>query len=1165
MNKSALKKFAIDARNELREKVQLKALKYGVTEEKISTADVQGSDAIFIEGRQLTNREKKQRDRLIEQINSKDFNQVIEEVAYTWFNRFTALRYMEVHDYLPTRVRVLSSSDEGSYEPDIIKEALEIDLEIDREYVYELKMSNDNDATDRLFEHLIIRQCNALNDVLPGMFENINDYTMLLFPENLLNANSFVRVMTDTTKIPEDDWNDIEIIGWLYQYYNDERRDQVINIYKGTIKKNDIPAATQLFTTDWVVRYMVDNSLGRYWIERNPNSKLKDHMEFFIDKGISYVDESISPEDLTIFDPCMGSGHILVYAFDLLMLIYEEAGYMKRDAARLILEKNIYGLDIDNRASQLAYFAVMMKAREYSRRILDKKIIPNVFALEESNGFNTFEKGSGQINLLETEKNDANYLLDIFRDAKELGSLIQVEKKEYDRLHDYIKNLGSSENIDIETYAWLTNVSEIMPKLIRQASVMSNSYCAVVTNPPYLNKMDGKLKDFMKDVYKDYSTDLFSAFMYRNFKFLKNDGYSGFMTPFVWMFIKSYEKLREYIIKNKNISSLIQMEYSAFEEATVPICSFVLKNCKTNDNGSYIKLSEFKGGMDVQKEKVLEALNEENNSYYYETNEKNFEMITGSPIAYWVSPEVFNCFAKSVRLGDIAAPRQGLSTTKNDLFIRCWYEIEFSKIEFNAEDSSKAIESQKKWFPYNKGGEFRKWYGNKISVVNWLNNGQDIKYYIRNKNPNVARGETNYFKKCLSWNLIGESNFGVRSYDVGMIFDVAAHSLFCEDKEYKYFAGLLNTKIIKKMTKILNPTLNMSSGVIANLPVIISDKYRRDIEDLVDNCIINAKNDWDSFEVSWDFRKHLLIEKSMSDHRIEHVIKKQFNILSERIEKQREYEEKLNKIFMEIYEFNKNNVEEKEETIITLKRADLLYEIQSFISYSVGCMFGRYSLDNEGLIFAGGDWEPSKYSSFIPDSDNCIPITEDKYFEDDIVGHFVEFVEKVYSRETLEENLDFIANALGNKGSTSREVIRNYFLKDFYKDHIKTYKKRPIYWLFDSGKNNGMKCLIYMHRYDESTLSRIRTDYLHVIQTRMAAQKQSLLDIINSEESVREKKKAEKELKSMDKKIQELKDYDEVLHHMADKQIKIDLDDGVKHNYNLFDGLLAKVPGLTKK
>ena len=854
MNKGAIQKFAIWARNELIAQVSQRAYQYGIDESGFGDAS-----ADTLNGRLLTAEEKSQRQELIKQIKEKGYKQVMEEVAYTWFNRFIALRFMEVNNYLPSHIRVFSDAS-GAFKPEILNDVLHLDLPgLDSGKVAEYIESNDTEA---LYRYLLLTQCNALNSALPVMFERMGGYTEMLLPNNILRQDSVLGHMV--SDIPEEDWQDaIQIIGWLYQYYNDERKNEVININKGSIKKEDIPAATQLFTTDWVVRYMVDNSLGRYWIERHPESKLAEKLEFFVtpkNGEIKHIDEFVKPEDVKFLDPCMGSGHILVYAFDVLMEIYKESGYTERDAAAMIVQNNLFGLDIDDRAAQLAYFAVMMKARSYDRRFLSRGIKPNVLALKESN-----RMGAAVRDGLTTDaemNTISRYLVDTFRDAKELGSIITVEPKDYDGYMAYLDGCDGQGQLTMEDADWLQNTRPMLKALAHQAKVLAAKYPVVCTNPPYLNKIEGRLKTFVTENYKDYSGDLFSVFTYRNLMFCKQDGYCGYMTPFVWMFIKTYEKLREFIIQSKSITTLVQMEYSAFEEATVPICSFVLKNGKATENGLYFKLSDFKGGMDVQKEKVLEALVNKNCGYFYETDQSNFSKIPGSPVAYWVSDNLVSAFASGIRFKEVGDTRQGMATSDVNRFTRYWYEPSFASIGWDYTDLETTENGLHTWFPYIKGGSFRKWYGNEEYLVNWKYNGRDVKQYAARLYKSYSRTIKNiseYLKPCISWGMVTSGDISVRFYPAGQIFDIAGCCCFSKDDVRLYLLAFMNSKVANVCTKIINPTINMNVGDIANLPLLIDMSKKPEIDISTDICISISKSDWDSYETSWDFKRNPLV------------------------------------------------------------------------------------------------------------------------------------------------------------------------------------------------------------------------------------------------------------------------------------------------------------------
>lgn len=1170
MNKTALKNFAVNARNELREKITVKALQFGISEERIKKADIQSSDAIYIDGKQLDNDEKGQRDALIARINKIGFNQVIEEVAYTWFNRFTALRLMEVNNYLPTKIRVLSSSNPGSFEPDIVQEALNVDLDVDKEYVYELKLNN---KSEELFKYLIIKQCNSLNPVLPFMFKQIADYTELLFPDGLLAEGSFLSQMTDTDVFPEEDWADVEIIGWLYQYYIAEEKDRVIKA-KAKYKTEEIPYATQLFTPDWIVRYMVQNSLGRYWVESHPEDReLLQEWEFYLENPnpepdfeeqlAPYINKELEVEEIKFFDPAMGSGHILVYAFDMFFEIYSKCGYMEREIPRLIIENNLYGLDIDDRAYQLACFSVVMKAMQYNgrffRSIEREGLNLNLASIQETNDL--YEEDVAYIAGEHSGSNFENTktFIELFRDAKTIGSLIKVSECDKDFLLDRLEYIENNPARDMFEDESRRKVVDLLPQLIHQADILGRVYDVLVTNPPYMGSkyMNSILTDFIKTNYADTKSDTFSAFMDCCMVKVKNNGQMGFLTPFVWMFITSYEKLREFIVANKNISTLVQLEYNSFPEATVPVCGITLRNYNVKLSGEYIKLSDFTGS-ENQPTKTLEAIKNPDVYYRFTSISDEFKKVNGTPIAYWISDKVKEIFEDNETLGKVAEPKAGLQTGDNNKFLRMWFEVENNKIYFDCNSRSQAKDSDKKWFPYNKGGEYRKWYGNNEFLINWENDG----FEISNHKGSVLRNPKFYFKKGITWSFISSTNFGARYFDTGFLFDVAGSSVFPKEQDLYYLTAFLSSKITYEFLKTQNPTMNFQVGNISNLPIIFTENNmnRLQIEELSKSTINISKHDWDSFETSWDFTKHpLLIHKGL-ESTLQETFEKWDSFANERFNQLKNNEEELNGLFIEIYGLQEEMNSEVKESDVTIRRADKERDIKSFISYAVGCMFGRYSLDEEGLVFAGGKFDSEAYQTFKADKDNVLPVLSGSYFEDDIVSRFVEFVKVTLGEAMLQENLDYIADTLGKKsGETAKETIRRYFVSDFFKDHVQVYKKRPIYWMFTSGKQKAFNCLIYMHRYDKSTLSRIRTDYLHELQNRLFAERKGLVSIIEGDSTVKEISNAKKELKTLDKKIEELKAFDEVLHHLADKQIEIDLDEGVVRNYEMFKGLLAKI------
>ena len=1140
MNKTAIKNFAIWARNKLIADIQYRAGLMGITADGIkdplpqSTGTMEFYDIGTAEPYAITGEAIPQRKKLAEVIRRKEkdsnyataYKYILEEVAYTWFNRLIAIRFMEVNDYLPSRIRVLSS-ESGKIEPDLVTTPFDAELAFthaEEETVLRLKTEN---KLDELFRLLFIKQCNALNEILPALFEKTSDYTELLLNLSVVDQEGVVYHLIHD--IDEDDFNiekggQVEIIGWLYQYYITEPHNEIVNIYKGTVKREDIPAATQLFTTDWVVRYMVDNSLGKYWIERNPQSSLREKLAFFVapkNGEIRFIDEKVEPQELTFFDPCMGSGHILVYAFDMLMEIYTECGYNTRDAASEIVRSNLFGLDIDPRAYQLAYFAIMMKARQYDRRFLTRGIEPQVYCPKKD------------------------------EDLIEFGSLVKVDE------------LGEKPQEPTELTLFNMDYEATLNDW-NFRRLLAQDYVAVCTNPPYLNKYNAKLKGFVNDKYKDYSGDLFSVFIYRNLQLCKPNGYCGFMSPFVWMFIKTYEKLREFIIRSRSITTLIQMEYSAFEEATVPICSFVLQNKKSDEAGLYFRLSDFKGGMEVQRKKVLEAIANPDCGYFYEAQQSNFSKIPGSPVAYWVSNGLLEAFDSGKSLDEIALARNGMKTGENGRFVRLWWEVAIADLNLYAKDWKSAVASKAKWFPYNKGGEYRKWYGNNDCIVNWENQGNEIFNHAKADKRNVQDYPLELkFIPSVSWSLVTSGQPAFR-YKVYNLSDIAGMSFFTKEPSLSLLLGFCNSKIALEILIILAPTINFQAGDIGRLPVVEYGDQAEGICNLVSSNIALSKDDWDSYEPSWDFKRHPLLRSVLYLADAYTAWKSE---CEERFQQLKTNEEELNRIFIDIYGLQDELTPEVADKDVTVHRifdtkddvpesmqgsnyvCTKRDEIVSLLSYAVGCMFGRYSLDADGLAYAGGDWDDGKYKTFRPDRDGILPITDEEYLEDDIVSRLCDWLKAVYGADTLEENLDFIAGALDSKGNSSREIIRSYFLKDFFKDHCKTYQKHPIYWLFDSGKQNGFKALIYLHRYTPDTIGNLRVDYLHKIQRVYESEINRMQDMIDHSTNAREVAASTKRKEKLQKQLKECRDYDEMIAHLALSRIELDLDDGVKVNY----------------
>lgn len=1142
MNKNAIKKFAIEARRELISRVSQRALKYGISEKKVGNPN---DDSV--NGHLLSSTEKKQRSALIAQIKEKGYEQVMEEVAYTWFNRFSALRFMEVNGYLPTRVRIFTDEN-NAFKPQILTEAIHMELDgLDMEKVYDYKEANDD---DELYKYLLITQCNALNSVLPGMFQKIADYTELLFPDNLLREGSVVQQMIEL--IPEEDWKDaVQIIGWLYQYYNSEKKDDVFAALKKNVKitKENIPAATQLFTPDWIVRYMVENSLGRLWVEGHPNDELKSQWKYYLEEAEQEPDvqaqlasireeyKALKPEDILCIDPCSGSGHILAYMFDVLVQIYEAYGVDTRTAVASIVENNIYGLDIDDRAAQLAYFSVMMKACQYDKRFLRRNVQPHVYAIVESNHVDRYAVEyfcNGDAKL----KESMDTIIEELHDAKEYGSIITVSMQDWEALYARFDEIQNESVMSIYTDTALR-----LKPLVQVAEALAQKYDVVVTNPPYMGMpgMSADLANYVKNYYPDSKTDLFAVFIEKCKTLLKVNGYQAMITQHAWMFLSSYEKLRQKLFVS-DIVNMAHLGARAFEEIggeVVQTTSFVIANHSIKKyEGIYCRLVE----PTTQQGKEDMFLAKEN---VYCAKQSSFSTIPGNPIAYWINESFVENYEKYPLIGQVSNVKKGMFTGANDLFFRLWHEPLFSSIDFGV--TTKEEVSNAHYVPMNSGGSFRRWYGNRWNIIKF-----DKKHYDMITANKGHRNPQFYFQKSAVWTKITTGKFSLRISEAGFINNDASMAIYKGSVSLELIAGLLNSKVAQYYLNLVNESLNYTTGNVSSIPYISNNDA--EIEKKVNSCTDISRTDWDSFETSWDFQHHPLLRKVPT---IAEAFTQWQTECDDRFNQLKSNEEELNRIFIDIYGLQDELTPEVEDKDVTVRKADLGRDIRSFISYAVGCMFGRYSLDVDGLAYAGGEWKASKYSSFAADKDNIIPICDDEYFEDDIVGLFVKFVKTVYGADTLDENLKFIADALGGKGQP-KEVIRNYFLSDFYSDHCKMYQKRPIYWMFDSGKKKGFKCLIYMHRYQPDTIARIRTDYVHEQQARYRTAIADLETRI-ANASTSERVKLNKTLKKLNDQATEIHEYEEKIHHLADQMISIDLDDGVKKNYEIFKDVLAKI------
>lgn len=1182
MDKTAIKNYAIWARTKLIEDIKYKASLLGITEKGIADAlpqsttqeqyfDIGTREPYAIRGVQIA-----QRQSLAEAIKKKAqesdyliaYNSIIEEVAYTWFNRFIAVRFMEVNDYLPCKIRVLSAVD-GRQEPDIVQNPFDAKLDYtsaEEELISQHQMNNEG---DKLFNMLFVKVCNDLSKVLPQLFEVEQDYTELLLNISYTDQDGLIYKLVHD--IPEDNFDvnavdeegkpvgQVEIIGWLYQYYNTELNNMVYDgsYSKKKLSKEWIPAATTIYTPDWVVKYMVENSLGRLWYEGHPESTLlKENWKYYLDEAqqeeavqaeLAKVKEEyakLRPEDIKVIDPCMGSGHILVYAFDVLMQIYTQMGYTDKDAALSILENNLYGLDIDKRAFQLAYFAVLMKTRQYHKFILKKQPQCHIYAIAESNGINMKHLAYFGAQLDELAKpvalNQMQELIATLHDAKEYGSIISVADYDWDLLRQFAAGFDISDEMGLFDNSFgIEATQQRLQELVAVGEVLAQKYEVVVTNPPYLgsSRFNDKLDAYVKEHFKDEKSDL-SMVMYRQSldSYSVHNGLVAFITTSSWMFLSSFEKLRRYIMQNKSFVSIVDFGSELFEGKVGHnvITSWITRNAQIDANLLGIRLVEY--CYSRRNEKITEFHNRRNWHY---VKQSNFAKIPGAPVAYWVSEKVIQAFTHT-KIDEMASTNNGFTTGDNNRFLRFWTEVDYRKIDFSNESVDALPKSVGKWFPYNKGGDFRKWYGNNEYLINYGNDGEEIKAY----GHLVPRSLKYQFRESVTWNKITSGTTAFRYKPVGTMFDVGGLSLFPNLKnDLMYILGLCNSVVVNRFLRIISPTLNCETGHVASLPIIV--KKEELVKQMVYDNISLSKSDWDFFETSWDFTKHPLLRNKPT---ISEAYAEWEAECNARFAQLKANEEELNRIFIDIYGLQDELTPEVEDKDVTVRKADLQRDIKSLLFYAVGCMFGRYSLDVEGLAYAGGTWDDSKYVTFKPDEDNVIPITDEDYFEDDIIGRLIAWLKVVYGAETLEENLRFIADALGTSGDTARQKIRNYFLKDFFKDHCKIYQKRPIYWLYDSGKQNGFKALIYMHRYDADTSGQVRAEYLGKMEETYESEINRMQDIMDNGAG-REVALAGKRKEKLQKQLHECRDYDAVLGHIALASIAIDLDDGVKVNY----------------
>ncbi|RJL69677.1 BREX-1 system adenine-specific DNA-methyltransferase PglX [Acinetobacter radioresistens] len=1196
MNTSNIKKYAPQARNDFIAAMRKQAAKYGITADSILPAEQKG-DLLLIGDQVFSLSVMKPRDKLIKRIQTSSFEQTIDYIAYSWFNRLCAIRYMECKGLLDHGRRVLSSADGSAGLPQILEECLDIELpNLDASRVADLKLDGNKD--EELYRELLLAQCHALNQVMPLLFEQVSDESELLLPDNLTKTDSLIRDLVSS--IPEEDWSDVQIIGWLYQFYISEKKDQVIG---KVVKSEDIPAATQLFTPNWIVKYLVQNSVGRLWMMAQPDSTLSSEWEYYIqpaeqtdevnaqlkqliDVRISEDGDTLNPESITVLDPACGSGHILVEAYDCLKAIYIERGYRSRDIPRLILENNLYGIDIDTRAAQLASFALLMKAREDDRRLFSNPPKLNIIALQDSQDLDAYQiwqdlnlnqawqKGShvdlfgNDQNDLSSPENDARYaliqeLVEKFKEATTFGSLISMDSSEQDfaDLQNTIENLVADGDTLQKAAA-----KKLLP-LVIQAKILAKKYDAVIANPPYMGGkgMNTALKDFAKKTFPDSKSDMFAMFIERCQELSKASGETAFVTPYVWMFISSYEQMRSKLITDATIQSLIQLEYNAFEPACIPVCAYTISKAHVKDYvGSYIKLSDFKGH-ENQAPKTLEAINNPNCGWFFNSKSDDFNKIPGSPIAYWVSEKVRGIFENNSSMGDISNAVVGLQTGDNNRFLRFWQEVSISKVGFGIESLEQAQASSKKWFPHNKGGEFRKWYGNNETLVNWEHDGFEIKNLVDENGKQRSRPQnTNvYFKEAITWSDVTSSANGFRFCPAGFIPNTIAPVVYIDDINTRDKVLLIsNTSFSSWIVKVLNPTMHFHIGYFVLLPYANKVEFK---ERVLDKLLQIAKSDWDSYEISWDFTQNPIIRTQQPN------LGQAFNTWQQQnadaVAEMKRLEEENNKLFIDAYGLQDELTPDVPDEQITLTRADREKDSQRLVSYAIGCMMGRYSLDEPGLIYAHAgnqDFDASRYQTFPADDDGIIPLTEMHWFEDDATHRIREFLTAVWGKDTLDANMQWLAESLDKKASeTAEDTIRRYLASKFYKDHMQTYKKRPIYWLFSSGKQGAFQALVYLHRYNESTLARMRTEYVMPLISKMAAYANSLETAKENSDSAAEIKRIEKKLQDLHKQQAELSSFEEKLRHYADQRISLDLDDGVKVNYGKFGDLLAEVKAVT--
>ncbi len=1185
MNTTQLKNYAPEARKAFIVAVSAQAARLGITAKGNAPAQVQG-DVLLVGGQAFPKAIASARKVLLERIQGYGFEATMEAIAYTWFNRFVAIRYMELHGYFDHGYRVLSHP-EGQGRPEILDHAADVGLPgLDRAHAVELKLDGTKD--EELYRLLLKAQCNAQHQAMPFLFERIGDETELLLPANLLHTDSLIRQLVEG--IDESAWEQIEIIGWLYQFYISEKKDEVIG---KVVKSEDIPAATQLFTPNWIVKYMVQNSLGAQWLSTYPHSPIKKQMDYYIEPAEqtdvvkaqlkTITPSTLNPEELTLIDPASGSGHILVEAYELFKAIYLERGYRQQDVAKLILEKNLFGLEICERAAQLTGFALMMKGRADDRRLFERGVKLNVMALVDSTGFDAERLAQGmKLSDYGLQPRDLTELKRLFEHATTFGSLIQVPEGLAAKLLA-LKQLGEATSQDL----FVSDAIKHLGPLVQQAEMLAVQYDAVVANPPYMGGkfMNRLVKKFAKDHFPRSKFDLFAVSTERFLEFARPTGFVALMTPFTWMFLKSYEALRGRLLETKTLHSLIQPEYHAFfDSAYVPVCTFVIQNCHTSGFvASFIKLSNFYGA-ELQPQKTLEAIKNPDCGWLYRAKPDDFRKIPGSPLAYWISTRARDLFEEGTALEELAQPRKGLTTADNERFIRYWQEVSFESAALGGTSTAPLAARTKKWFPLNKGGGYRKWFGNRTNVLNWEDEGREL----RNCSSAVLRNTDFYFREGITWNDISSGNFAMRYSPAGAIFEGKGPMCFAENQGLLLvLLAFFNSAVAQLLLKFLCPTLNFNIGEVARTPVLGQTIEQVKVSVVVRECVRFSGSDWDSYERSWDFQSlSILTASSEPTPTLESSYKDWITQNRETIAEMKRLEEENNRLFIDAYGLADELTPDVPIEQITLtvnpayRYAGKLTEeegwnrfrqdtMEELVSYAISCMMGRYSLDEPGLIYAHSgnvDFDPSRYKSFPADGDGIVPLTDTEWFDDDAVHRLIEFVSVAWDSTHLEDNLTFLADNLSpKKNESSRETLRRYLCDSFFKDHLQTYKNRPIYWLFSSGKQKAFQCLVYLHRYNEGTLSRMRSEYVIPLQGKMAARLEKLQGDIQVATSTAHQKRLEKERSKLEKQQVELLAFDEKLRHYADRRITLDLDDGVKVNYGKFGDLLAEVKAVHGK